>query len=32
MVIKLYGKLPKTGKDKESHSKQYDPPLPVFSC
>ena len=25
----LYGKMPKTGKDKESHSKQYEPPLPV---
>ena len=25
----LYGPMPKTGKDKESHSKQYDPPLPV---
>ena len=29
MKKSLYGKMPKTGKDKESHSKQYDPPLPV---
>jgi site-specific DNA-methyltransferase (adenine-specific) len=29
MEKSLYGKMPKTGKDKESHSKQYDPPLPV---
>ena len=25
MEKSLYGKMPKTGKDKESHSKQYDP-------
>ena len=29
MEKSLYGKMPKTGKDKESHSKQYDPPLSV---
>jgi hypothetical protein len=29
MEKSLYGKMPKTGKDKESHSKQYEPPLPV---
>jgi len=29
MEKSLYGKMPKTGKDKESHSPQYDPPLPV---
>tara|TARA_R110000751_G_scaffold62226_4_gene128535 strand:- start:4409 stop:5614 length:1206 start_codon:yes stop_codon:yes gene_type:complete len=29
MEKSLYGTMPKTGKDKESHSKQYDPPLPV---
>jgi hypothetical protein len=25
----IYGDLPKTGKSKEAHSAQYDPPLPV---
>ena len=29
MEKSLYGKMPKTGKDKESHSKQYEPSLPT---